>query len=437
MRLAIIALAGCDGCQYNLVDREFVEFLGEHGITVSYWPLAGIGEEIGDVDVALVEGSVISGRDLEILNRARSKARVLVALGSCAHLGGVQGALGMSKPLSSYVRVDYYVRGCPVRPSEVIDLLKKVSTGLRWRVGERRFGIVERGGQLVGDGFMKLDQLKCFVCGRCVELCSRVGAAVLNYVHRGIQTLVSTPYGEPFERSGCIYCGLCAAYCPAGAITYSVVVDRVLAEVRRGLVTEVYIEPEALASISEAEGLSPLRVVGGLRALGFKRVTVYDPLESVDLGGEGGVVARSPAESALLKRLAPGVGFLELKVDVPPGVVYVSQCLSWKRAVPRTITAREAQLALRRLSYDILDEEYPDYVILRRCELPRVSSLADLAKPQREKAGQPLLFELCPGGCLMGGGQPLSGGKSVGVVLNDRWMRLREVKELLGPRQRR
>lgn len=429
MKVAIVALSGCDGCQYNLVSKEFADLLERDGISLTYWPLAGIGKEVDDVDVALVEGSVLSGRDLELLHRVRSRAKVLVALGSCACLGGVQGALGLSKPVSSHVKVDYYVRGCPAQPSEVIELIKKIAAGLKWIVSEKRFSYVERGGRVIEDELMKFDQLKCFVCGRCVEICSKIGAKVLNYVNRGIETLVSTPYGEPFRKSGCVYCGLCAAYCPAGAITYSLDVDKVLTEIRRGHVFEAYVEPEVIASLSEAEGLDPLKVICGLKAIGFKRVTVYDPLADIDLRTEGVIVARSLAEKKILQALAPGVKAIEPKLNVPPGVVYITQCLSWKRVLPKVLTAREAQIALKKLNYDTLTDEYPDYVVLRQSEVTKVDPLAVHAGFRNEKSLP--VFEVCPGGCLMGGGQPLSSNKKrFSAILQERATKLSDVRRM-------
>ncbi len=432
MRLAIVSLAGCDGCQYNLVSEEFMDFARSRGIEIVHWPLVGATGEVDEVDVALVEGSAISERDARTLRDVRSRSRVLVALGSCAYLGGIQGALGESRPLSSHVKVDYYVRGCPVRPTELIDLLDKLAAGLTPLIGERRFGYAAREGQTIGDGLLYLDQHKCIVCGRCAVLCSRIGAGVLNYAHRSTQTLVSTPYGDPFATSGCVHCGLCAAYCPVGAIYYRSDIDAVLAEARMGAITEALLEPEALASLSEAEGLDPLQVVSYLRELGFRRVSVYDPLSNVTPAEGGGIVARSPAERRLIQSLKPEARVPVPKVEIPPGAVFVTVCPSWKSAAPRVVTAREVQMAFRAHDDVPVSRASPDRVVLRPRELLRVYSLAEAVGYLEKGTGELVLYELCPGGCLLGGGQPLSGGKKLGDVLRDRQRRLEEVMERLG-----
>jgi sulfhydrogenase subunit delta len=88
LKLAVVALSGCDGCQYNLVTDEFFSFLKRRGIEISYWPLVGASEEFEASDVTLVEGSVISERDVEVLKKARERSKYLVAMGTCALLGG-------------------------------------------------------------------------------------------------------------------------------------------------------------------------------------------------------------------------------------------------------------------------------------------------------------------------------------------------------------
>jgi coenzyme F420-reducing hydrogenase gamma subunit len=429
LRIAILGLSGCDGCQYNLVREDFLNFLRSRGIEVAYWPLVGAEEGSGEYDVALVEGSVISGRDLEVLKSVRSRSRVLVALGACATLGGVQTGLGFSRPLASYVRVDYYLRGCPVEVGEVLDLLDKLSRGLPAKFGERRFDHVERPTRVIADGLIELDGSKCITCGRCIEVCRRVGAHVLNYFRRGIETEVVTPYGEPFSKAGCVLCGLCAAYCPAGAVSYRLDIEEVLQGLREGSLVSAYVEPEALASLAESEGLTPQQVVAALKALGFRYVVVYDPLS--ELGRvDGVVVARSPAEERLLRRYLPEVRVELPRPAIPPGAVYVTQCLSWKAVGLRAITARELQLAIRRLNYPTLGEERPDSVLwVPGAAMRRVGSLDELRRSLGGGCGG-LVLEVCPGGCLLGGGQPLTPCTDLGEVLARRRARLEELAKL-------
>lgn len=428
LKLSVVALSGCDGCQYNLVTREFFEFLKQKGIEISYWPLIGAGDSFEASDITLVEGSVISDRDVEVLRKAREGSKYVVAMGACALLGGIQGGLGQSKPISSYINVDYYVRGCPVTPSEVMYLLDNIVSKRGWRLGERRFGYIERGTHTIEDGSLVLDQGKCVVCGRCIDVCARIGAKVLNYTHRGIDTLISTPYRDPFGKSGCVYCGLCAAYCPVGAIWYKSDVERILSEVSKGNISEVLVEPEALAALAESENLTPHQVIEGLRILGFRRIIVYDPLSQVDSNLKNTIILRSPAERELLRRIPinSNVNIVDIDLRITPGVVYLTQCFSWKSKLSRAITSRELQLALRRLNYATLRGDLPDEVFVSKNSVRRVNSLEELRRISEEGVRETIVFELCPGGCLLGGGQPISNGKKLSKVLEDRWSRLRE-----------
>jgi len=431
LRVAILGLSGCDGCQYNLVREDFLSFLRSRGVEVAYWPLVGAEEGSKEYDIALVEGSVISEKDLKILKSVRARSKVLVALGACATLGGVQAGLGLSKPLSSYVRVDYYLRGCPIEVEEVVNLLDRLSRGLPAGFGERRFDYVERATRVLEGGILRLDGSKCITCGRCIEVCRRVGAYVLNYFRRGIETEVITPYGEPFSSSGCILCGLCAAYCPAGAVSYRLDVEEVLRGLREGAVASAYVEPEAVASLAESEGLTPLEVVAAIKTLGFRYVVIYDPLSELSQVGEV-VVARSPAEKELLRKHLPEVRVELPKPRIPPGAVYVTQCPSWKASGLRAITTRELQLALRRPSYPTLSEERPD-AVLWSCNdhtLKRVGSVEELRAVLGEGRRYGVILEVCPGGCLLGGGQPLTLRTDLRKILRERESKLSELAKL-------
>jgi len=58
---------------------------------------------------------------------------------------------------------------------------------------------------------------KCVLCGLCVRICNEViGAGVINFINRGPETEVNTPYLEP--SSACIGCTACADVCPTDVI---------------------------------------------------------------------------------------------------------------------------------------------------------------------------------------------------------------------------
>lgn len=153
-RVGVFGLSGCWGEQIVLLNCEdrlldiasavtFVDFLGA----------SSDRDEVGPLDVALVEGSVSSGRDRRTLERVRERAALLVACGSCACFGGiaamvtdepreelaaaVYGAgraffdIQPHRPLSDFVAVDLCVPGCPMEAGEFLGGLASLLVGDR------------------------------------------------------------------------------------------------------------------------------------------------------------------------------------------------------------------------------------------------------------------------------------------------------------------
>ena len=60
----------------------------------------------------------------------------------------------------------------------------------------------------------------CIMCGRCVRVCSEVvGADAIEFVNRGIQVHVATPFDGPMQDSTCVFCGSCVQVCPTVALS--------------------------------------------------------------------------------------------------------------------------------------------------------------------------------------------------------------------------
>ena len=96
--LATVALGGCEGCHVSLFDAHegLLDLL--EVVDLVNTPYTGPDELPDHVDVVLVEGPVETEADLAHLQRAREVAGTLVAMGSCAVLGGIGG---LAKPLAS------------------------------------------------------------------------------------------------------------------------------------------------------------------------------------------------------------------------------------------------------------------------------------------------------------------------------------------------
>ncbi len=139
MRIAMVSLSSCLGCQMVFLSLEeyLYTFISENN--VSYDPFLVNEKEITEVDLALIEGTVRNADHFRQAREIREKAQQVVALGTCAGFGGVQGLAdrypegvinrrrygkGVSfegapqdmrriLPLDSYIIIDAYLPGCP------------------------------------------------------------------------------------------------------------------------------------------------------------------------------------------------------------------------------------------------------------------------------------------------------------------------------------
>jgi pyruvate ferredoxin oxidoreductase beta subunit len=70
--------------------------------------------------------------------------------------------------------------------------------------------------------FIQRDMERCIACGRCVRVCRDVaGPACYEFVRRGFDMSIDTPYGDSLEFTDCISCGRCVTACPTGALTFN------------------------------------------------------------------------------------------------------------------------------------------------------------------------------------------------------------------------
>ena len=151
-RVAIFDFACCEGCQLQIVnlEEEILDLIG--AVDVVEWREA-MSEQSHEYDIAIVEGSITRPEDEERLEVIRSRAKVLIALGACATIGGVNklknrfdindvkrcvydGASNMAhletsptKALDEVVKVDYKVHGCPINNKEFAYIVRCLLMG--------------------------------------------------------------------------------------------------------------------------------------------------------------------------------------------------------------------------------------------------------------------------------------------------------------------
>jgi coenzyme F420-reducing hydrogenase gamma subunit len=114
---------------------------------------AGWNNPLAEVDIAFVEGSISTPQDLERIRHVRESARFLVTIGACATAGGLQAlrngikesagwvadvyaspeyieSLPESRPVSSHVKVDLELWGCPVTSEQVLAATTDLLNGI-------------------------------------------------------------------------------------------------------------------------------------------------------------------------------------------------------------------------------------------------------------------------------------------------------------------
>ena len=90
VRVGVVKLASCDGCQLTLLDLEDeLLAVGERFDLIDF-PEATSRRSDGPYDVLLVEGSVSTPAQAEHIAELRERTRLLVTIGACATAGGIQ-----------------------------------------------------------------------------------------------------------------------------------------------------------------------------------------------------------------------------------------------------------------------------------------------------------------------------------------------------------
>ena len=104
VRVAIFDFTGCEGCELNQLNFEdqLLDIL-EH-IEIVEWREA-MDDKADSYDIAFVEGSLSTPDCIKRSHEIRRKATVLVAVGACAVMGGVNVSVAASMPRSACTNV--------------------------------------------------------------------------------------------------------------------------------------------------------------------------------------------------------------------------------------------------------------------------------------------------------------------------------------------
>jgi len=149
-KIAFFDFTCCEGCQLTVIDslQTYPELLDVVEIVQFREAMSEKGE---DYQVAFVEGSCTRASDEGRLKEIRQQADLVVALGACAHLGGINALKALhpledvrqivygdkagwydtyeARPIDAVIPVDFFIPGCPIDGDEFILCVKALLVG--------------------------------------------------------------------------------------------------------------------------------------------------------------------------------------------------------------------------------------------------------------------------------------------------------------------
>ncbi len=180
LKMAVYWGAACGGCCISVLDVHEKLFAFTELADLVFWPIAldikykdVEAMPKGYIDVTLFNGAVRNSENQYMAMLLREKSKLMVAYGSCAHMGGIPGLANFFnkeeifkrvyettestinpefvrpeteveveegkleipyffddvKPLDKVVCVDYYVPGCPPQTERLVEVFMAIATG--------------------------------------------------------------------------------------------------------------------------------------------------------------------------------------------------------------------------------------------------------------------------------------------------------------------
>ncbi len=149
-KIAFFDFTSCEGCQLTVIDslQTHPELLD--AVEIVQFREA-MSEKSDDYQIAFIEGSCSRPSDEDRLRAIRERAAVVVALGACAHLGGVNAIRNRqrledvrryvygdsaqwyetypARPIEAVIPVDAFIPGCPIDREEFVRVVKALLQG--------------------------------------------------------------------------------------------------------------------------------------------------------------------------------------------------------------------------------------------------------------------------------------------------------------------
>ncbi|MGQ9788731.1 MAG: NADH:ubiquinone oxidoreductase [Candidatus Hadarchaeaceae archaeon] len=151
-KVAFFDFTCCEGCQLTALSiGEKLLDLFEAVEVVNFREASSHKGQ--DYDIAFVEGSIATPKDIERIKEIRKRAKVVVALGACAHIAGVNAIRNfhnqqeirkmvygdkawafdsiLAQPIDAIVKVDYYIPECPIDKEEFLRFVAQLLNNMK------------------------------------------------------------------------------------------------------------------------------------------------------------------------------------------------------------------------------------------------------------------------------------------------------------------
>ena len=151
-RVAVFDFACCEGCQLQIVnlEEEIIDLVS--AVEMVEWR-EGMSEQSHEYDIAIIEGSIMRPEDEKRIELIRSRAKILIALGACATIGGINKLknnfnldeakkcvygddstmphleCSPTKAVDEVVEVDFKIHGCPINRDEFTKVVRSLLLG--------------------------------------------------------------------------------------------------------------------------------------------------------------------------------------------------------------------------------------------------------------------------------------------------------------------
>lgn len=157
-KVAVHKFSSCDGCQLAFLNDGMRLLELAELVEIVHFAEAGAINELAEVDVAFVEGSINTRHDQQRIKKIRQVSQYVIAMGACATCGGIQALrnntskqefdrwiqdvypqhtkviaqqeLPEAKGIAEYITIDDEVHGCPVSSEQIYGCIRQLLFGV-------------------------------------------------------------------------------------------------------------------------------------------------------------------------------------------------------------------------------------------------------------------------------------------------------------------